>query len=173
MTRGVISAILHRLRSLTLLTLGALVTFVVALVLLWKSGASVIQNLHTATIVDDVREECDQLTYRIDSLIELSRADKSRPQKTAALANATAPELATSCGLSLVEYSLATKSAKRTEGGDNRWRMVSVGSARSWGQFLITLRERRTKPVIESGVWSCRGVTSDDVRGDFVFVLNP
>lgn len=140
--------------------------------LLWRCGASAARNLAAMTSVDDVRSQCAMLENRIDSLVEQSRVEKSLFPVVASDGPTAMPELATNCGLSLIEYSMAAQTGKRNKPGDNHWRMVCVGPARSWGRFLSSIGHSSSQISIETGTWSATGVTDRDVRGDVTLAVN-
>lgn len=153
------------------LTSLALIASLTSLALLWRSGATVVRSLYAATSSTESQVECSRLEQQIDSLIELSRTEKV--SSLGASKPASLPKEATACGLSLVEFSLAPQTGKRGTSGETKWRMVCMGSARSWGQFLSMLENSQAEFAIVSGTWSCKGLIDRDVRGDIVLAGNP
>lgn len=150
----------------------SVVLAIVSAVLLWQSGAKAVRSLAAMTSVEDVRAQCAILESRIDSLVEQSRAEKSLFPVVASEGSTVVPKLATTCGLSLIEYAMATQTGKRIKPSDNHWRMVCVGPARSWGRFLSSIGHSSSQLSIEMGTWSAKGVTDRDVRGDLTLVVN-
>jgi hypothetical protein len=146
---------------------------VVALTLFLQSGTNAFHDLAALTSADAMQAGCRQLEQRIDSLVESSRVEKALSPVAIKVGNYSIPEMATSCGLSLVEYSLATPSERREKTTSNTWRMICVGSARSWGRFLSTLEHTKSGMTIQSGTWSCKGVADHEVRGDVSFAATP
>lgn len=150
----------------------SVVIAIVSALLLWQSGVSAARSLAAMTSVDDVRSQCATLENMIDSLVEQSRAEKSLFPVVASEGHTTVPVLATNCGLALIEYSVSTPAGKRSKSGENRWRMLCTGSARSWGRFLSSIAHSSSQMSIETGTWSAKGVADRDVRGDLTLVVN-
>lgn len=140
---------------------------IVSLVLIWKAGSAAVHDLNATSSLEEVRLECADLQGRIDSLVEESRLKKVQFSDDDA---SSPPDLASSCGLSLVEFSVISPSGKRGNQAENKWRMICIGHARSWGRFLASVEHSRLEVSLESGTWSCRGAMDTEVRGELVLV---
>jgi hypothetical protein len=117
----------------------------------------------------ELREECAILNGRIEEIVQERRSRKAH-SATLATYQTNLSAIATNAGLRLEELSLMpAKSA--VDKSENRWRLVSSGSAAAWGRFFSTIEDSRSSVSLISGNWMAKGWTNRTVNGDLQLIL--